>query len=88
LPRESSKLRFPGSLFSDSKLPRPNIRRILIIDDVIATGSTAAVITEKLVATGMPADVDIHIAAPVLIPAWAMTRKGPLIGPPCLPTSD
>jgi hypothetical protein len=57
----------------DIRKVRPSeIKRILIADDVYATGATAAVIVEILWTKKLPPDVDVHIAAPLRIPPELM----------------
>ena len=48
-----------------------NRHTILIVDDVYATGATAARVVEFLRGHPLPADVEFHIAAPLLIPVAA-----------------
>lgn len=52
------------------------LRRLLIVDDVFATGATSAVIIEKLRVKHTPDDMQVFIACPLLIPASMMKKKG------------
>jgi hypothetical protein len=53
----------------------PDIHEILIVDDVYATGATAARIVEFLRQKPLPGDGHFHIAAPLLIPASLMEKN-------------
>jgi hypothetical protein len=49
--------------------------RVIIVDDVYATGVTAAVMVEKLWAAGLPAKAEITVACPLRVPPSAQ-KKG------------
>lgn len=70
-------------------VPPANQHTILIVDDVYATGATAARVVDFLRGFALPADVDFHIAAPLLIPA-AIQNAGavPDINEDDLPQDD
>jgi hypothetical protein len=62
-----------------------DIGRLLIVDDVYATGATAAVVVEYLQSKGMPATTDVYIAAPLRIPTDMMNKMADVL-PGDLPT--
>lgn len=72
---------------STTPVKAKDISRLLIADDVFATGTTAAVVVEFLQSKGMPVTTDIHIAAPLRIPA-SMMKKMTDILPGDLPSND
>ena len=53
----------------------PGMHRILIVDDVYATGVTAGRIVDFLRTSPLPADVEFFIAAPLRIPAHMMQKN-------------
>jgi len=53
---------------SHAAVPAANRHRILIVDDVYATGATAARVVDFLRGHQLPADVEFHVAAPLFIP--------------------
>ena len=66
-----------------------NCHRILIVDDVYATGGTAARVVEFLRSHPFPADVEFHIAAPLFIaPAIQNAGAAPDINEDNLPQDD
>jgi hypothetical protein len=58
-----------GMTPNQANVPSANRQTILIVDDVYATGATAARVIDFLRKFPLPEDVQFHIAAPLLIPA-------------------
>ena len=69
----------PVVVLGDSTLRKPvgapGMHRILIVDDVFATGGTAGRIVDFLRTKPLPDDVEFFIAAPLRIPADLMQRN-------------
>jgi hypothetical protein len=67
------------------KVPPKACQKIIIVDDVFATGATATVIIEKLWAAGIPMTVELSIACPLRIPPDVQGKKLEAITPDDLP---
>jgi hypothetical protein len=56
-----------GTTPTHAAVTASNYHRILIVDDVFATGATAARVVDFLRGRQLPADVEFHVAAPLFI---------------------
>lgn len=66
-------------------IPAPKCQRIIIVDDVYASGVTAAVIVEKLWGLGVPKTAEITIACPLRVPLQMQGQKLEVVNPEDLP---
>ena len=70
-------------------VPLANRHRFLIVDDVNATGATAARVVDSLRGNQLPADVEFHVATPLFIPpAIQNAGAAPDINEDDLPQDD
>lgn len=63
-----------GDSHCHKRVRSSDMHNIVIVDDVFATGNTAAVIIELLRQKKLPGDVRFHITAPLLISKIAMNN--------------
>jgi adenine/guanine phosphoribosyltransferase-like PRPP-binding protein len=73
-PPDPDPIKLLGGSSKRKEAKAPDIHHILIVDDVFATGATAARIVAFLKQKSLPTDVCFHIAAPLLIPASFMQK--------------
>lgn len=51
-----------------------NFKKILIVDDIVASGNTVAVIVDKLKSAGMPNQAAVWVACPLWLPSGVPSR--------------
>jgi hypothetical protein len=73
-PSHPNPIELLGPSAQRKEVKAPDMHNILIVDDVFATGATAARIVDFLSQKALPNNVRFHIAAPLLIPAPFMQK--------------